>query len=73
MDMCDHETAVLVAGGSGFTYSMATLEHVSTTLHEAPEDHVRRECVSHSCDLHFFLLSMRILDCGERYEGHWLY
>ncbi|PLW57695.1 hypothetical protein PCANC_01354 [Puccinia coronata f. sp. avenae] len=28
MDMCDHETAVLVAGGSGFTYSMATLEHI---------------------------------------------
>ncbi|POW02175.1 hypothetical protein PSTT_11932 [Puccinia striiformis] len=28
LDMCDHETVVLVAGGSGFTYCMSTLEHI---------------------------------------------
>ncbi|KAA1138061.1 hypothetical protein PGTUg99_027322 [Puccinia graminis f. sp. tritici] len=28
LDMSDHETVVLVAGGSGFTYCMSTLEHI---------------------------------------------
>ncbi|OAV98150.1 hypothetical protein PTTG_11866 [Puccinia triticina 1-1 BBBD Race 1] len=28
LDMCDHETVVLVAGGSGFTYCMSTFEHI---------------------------------------------
>lgn len=28
MDMCDYETVMLVAGGSGFTYCMSTFEHI---------------------------------------------